>query len=69
LPVLRILLVEDHTDTREAIAELLRLYGHTIETADSVVTALTAVAAGGGDGCAFDLASATSASPTAAGST
>jgi signal transduction histidine kinase len=56
-PGLRILLVEDHTDTREAIAELLRLYGHTIETADSVATALSAVigAAGAGGACAFDL--------------
>ncbi len=51
---LRILLVEDHTDTREAIAELLRLYGHTIETADSVATAVAAVAEGGGR-CTFDL--------------
>ncbi len=53
-PGLHILLVEDHTDTREAIAELLRLYGHTIETADSVATAVAAVMADDGR-CLFDL--------------
>jgi CheY-like chemotaxis protein len=47
---LSILLVEDHIDTREALAELLRVYGHAVETADSVGTALAAV-----DGCRFDL--------------
>ena len=53
---LRILLVEDHTDTREAIAELLRLYGHQIESAGSVATALAAVGKGGGESaCPFDL--------------
>jgi signal transduction histidine kinase len=53
---LRILLVEDHTDTREAIAELLRLYGHEIESAGSVATALAAVGQGGGESpCPFDL--------------
>jgi signal transduction histidine kinase len=53
---LRILLVEDHADTREAIAELLRLYGHDIETAESVATALAAIGGvGGGSSCPFDL--------------
>ena len=55
-PGLRILLVEDHTDTREAIAELLGLYGHEVATAASVATALAAVVAGtDAEGCAFDL--------------
>jgi two-component system CheB/CheR fusion protein len=40
LPRLRILLVEDHADTAEAIAELLRLQGHRVATAGSVEEAL-----------------------------
>jgi signal transduction histidine kinase len=56
---LRILLVEDHADSREAIAELLRLYGHEIETAESVASALAMLGgAGGASGavdCPFDL--------------
>jgi signal transduction histidine kinase len=39
-PGLRILLVEDHADTREAVAELLGLYGHTVATAGSCAEAL-----------------------------
>ena len=49
---LRILLVEDHADTAEAMADLLRAVGHRVETAGSVAQAL-AVAAGGSGG--FDL--------------
>jgi signal transduction histidine kinase len=41
---LRILLVEDHTDTREALSELLQIYGHDVETAVSVASALAAFA-------------------------
>ncbi|HKV06856.1 MAG TPA: ATP-binding protein [Thermoanaerobaculia bacterium] len=37
---LRILLVEDHVDTAEAMAELLRAVGHQVETASSVAQAL-----------------------------
>lgn len=37
---LRILLVEDHADTRKATARLLRLIGHDVATADGVATAL-----------------------------
>jgi two-component system CheB/CheR fusion protein len=39
---LAILLVEDHADTRQAVAELLSLYGHTVTTAGSVAAALEA---------------------------
>lgn len=49
---LRILLVEDHADTAEAMADLLRAVGHRVETAGSVTQAL-AVAADGPGG--FDL--------------
>jgi len=49
---LHILLVEDHRDTAEAIAELLRAVGYQVETAGSVAQAL-AVAADGSGG--FDL--------------
>ena len=41
---LRILLVEDHVDTAEAIAELLRTLGHEVEVAYDVATALAAAA-------------------------
>jgi len=47
---LRILLVEDHDDTREALSELLRLYGYEVESAASVAAALTCL-----DGGCFDL--------------
>ncbi|HET9212246.1 MAG TPA: MASE1 domain-containing protein [Thermoanaerobaculia bacterium] len=49
---LRILLVEDHADTAEAMADLLGLSGHQVATAGSVAEALAAVRA---DGAAFDL--------------
>jgi PAS domain S-box-containing protein len=47
---LRILLVEDHADTAEAMADLLRLMGHEVTVAGSVAAALAAAdgAAGGG---------------------
>jgi len=49
-PELRILLVEDHADTREALSELLRLSGHHVEAAGSVAGALAAC-----EGGRFDL--------------
>jgi CheY-like chemotaxis protein len=47
---LRILLVEDHADTAEAMAELLRLLGHEVTVAGDVASALAAgeALAGGG---------------------
>jgi PAS domain S-box-containing protein len=39
---LRILLVEDHADTRKATARLLRLFGHDVSTADCVAAGLRA---------------------------
>ena len=48
---LKILLVEDHADTAEAMADLLSMLGHRIATAGSVAEALAT--AGGSDG--FDL--------------
>jgi PAS domain S-box-containing protein len=39
-PGLRILLVEDHADTREALADLLRMYGHEVTAAGSLAAAL-----------------------------
>jgi CheY-like chemotaxis protein len=47
---LRILLVEDHEDTRLAILRLLRRLGHVVETADCAAAALAQAAAQ-----AFDL--------------
>jgi len=41
---LRILLVEDHADTAEAIAELLRLLGHEVAVAFTVAEGLSAAA-------------------------
>jgi PAS domain S-box-containing protein len=41
---LRILLVEDHPDTAEALAELLRLAGHRVTVAGGVAAALAAAA-------------------------
>jgi PAS domain S-box-containing protein len=49
---LKILLVEDHADTAEAMADLLSLNGHQVSTAGSVAEALTLAA--GADG-AFDF--------------
>jgi CheY-like chemotaxis protein len=51
VPPLAILLVEDHPDTAEALAELLRLLGHQVTMAGSVAAALAALEAG-----SFDLA-------------
>ncbi|MBW8875320.1 MAG: PAS domain S-box protein [Acidobacteria bacterium] len=45
---LRILLVEDHEDTAEAMADLLRLMGHEVTVAGSVATALAAAGDGHG---------------------
>ncbi len=49
---LKILLVEDHADTAEAMADLLSLNGHQVSTAGSVAEAL--ILAAGTDG-AFDF--------------
>jgi len=43
---LRIFLVEDHADTREALAGLLEIYGHQVRSAGSVASALAALADG-----------------------
>jgi len=51
---LRILLVEDHTDTAEAMADLLRLSEHQVTIASSVGEALAA-AEDAGNGGGFDL--------------
>lgn len=48
---LRILIVEDHEDSADALVRLLRHAGHTVVAAHSVADATTA--AGAGDG--FDL--------------
>jgi PAS domain S-box-containing protein len=45
---LRILLVEDHADTAEAMAELLRLIGHEVVVAGSVAAGLAAAHAADG---------------------
>ncbi|MFL6231746.1 MAG: response regulator [Thermoanaerobaculia bacterium] len=45
------LLVEDHADTAEAMAELLRLLGHEVTVAGDVATALAAGEAAAGGGC------------------
>lgn len=37
---LRVLLVEDHEDTRQTMARLIARWGHTVETAGNVATAL-----------------------------
>ena len=50
-----ILLVEDHADTAEAMADLLRLSGHRITIAGSVGEALAAAAEAAGNGGGFDL--------------
>lgn len=54
-PELRILLVEDHADTREALSELLRLSGHHVEAAGSMATALAACESGRFDLIISDL--------------
>ena len=50
---MRILIVEDHLDTAELMARLLRRAGHHVHIAQSVADAL---AAARGDGSSFDLA-------------
>jgi PAS domain S-box-containing protein len=52
---LHILLVEDHADTREALADLLQMYGHDVQAAGSVAAALEAVAAARFDLVVSDL--------------
>ncbi|HEY9420500.1 MAG TPA: PAS domain S-box protein, partial [Thermoanaerobaculia bacterium] len=55
---LRILLVEDHPDTAEAMADLLRLIGHEVMVAGSVAAALETAARtlkGDGNGGGIDL--------------
>jgi two-component system, chemotaxis family, CheB/CheR fusion protein len=52
---LRILLVEDHADTREALSELLRMYGHDVASAGSIAAALAAAGAGQFDLIVSDL--------------
>jgi signal transduction histidine kinase/ActR/RegA family two-component response regulator len=47
---LRILLVEDHADTAEALADLLRLMGHEVAVAGSVAAGLAAAAEGSAAG-------------------
>jgi signal transduction histidine kinase/CheY-like chemotaxis protein len=48
---LRVLLVEDHSDTARALADLMRMHGHEVRVAGSVAQALAAAAGDGG----FDL--------------
>ncbi|MFL6293791.1 MAG: ATP-binding protein [Thermoanaerobaculia bacterium] len=52
---LRLLLVEDHPDTAEAMAELLRSLGHEVRVAMSVAAGLEAAAAEIGSGAGIDL--------------
>ena len=54
---LRILLVEDHADTAEAMADLLRLIGHEVTVAGSVASGLAAAEAAVGKAAVggFDL--------------
>jgi signal transduction histidine kinase len=52
---LRIFLVEDHADTREALAGLLEIYGHQVRSAGSVASALAALADGPFDLLISDL--------------
>lgn len=53
---LRILLVEDHGDTRRTLSSLLRHFGHTISIADCVRAALDAVKAEEFDAVLSDIA-------------
>ncbi len=52
---LRLLLVEDHPDTAEAMAELLRSLGHEVRVAMCVAAGLEAAAAEMGSGAGIDL--------------
>ena len=52
---LRLLLVEDHPDTAEAMAELLRSLGHEVRVAMTVAAGLEAAAAEMGSGAGIDL--------------
>jgi two-component system CheB/CheR fusion protein len=52
---LRLLLVEDHPDTAEAMAELLRSLGHEVRVAGSVAAGLSAAEAEIGSGAGIDL--------------
>lgn len=52
---LRILLVEDHPDTRKATARLLRMLGHEVATADGVSTGLQVAESGSFDLVISDL--------------
>lgn len=55
-PPLNILLVEDHSDTARAMAELLELLGHSVKLATTVAEALEVAEAGaGGEGSPFDV--------------
>ena len=47
---LRVLLVEDHSDTAAALADLMRLHGHEVRIAGSVAQALSAAATAGKGG-------------------
>ncbi len=47
---LRVLLVEDHSDTAVALADLMRMHGHEVRIAGSVSQALAAAAAAGDGG-------------------
>jgi len=51
----RILLVEDHEDTRRAMERLLKRWGHTVHSAGSLAEALAADAAGEFDLLLSDL--------------
>ena len=52
---LRLLLVEDHADTAEAMAELLRGIGYQVTIAGTIATALAEAASTYGDGARFEL--------------
>ena len=46
---LRVLLVEDHSDTAVALADLMRMHGHEVSIAGSVAQALETAASAGGE--------------------
>ncbi|MFL6201653.1 MAG: ATP-binding protein [Thermoanaerobaculia bacterium] len=52
---LRVLLVEDHSDTAAALADLMRMHGHEVRVAGSVAQALAAAGDGGLDLVISDL--------------
>ncbi|HWM89999.1 MAG TPA: ATP-binding protein [Thermoanaerobaculia bacterium] len=52
---LRVLLVEDHSDTAAALAELMRLHGHEVRVAGTLAQALAAAEQGGLDLVVSDL--------------